>query len=605
MGRIIGKNWECDHVDCASSDANQIYEDFSSFCFSCKKPRPENYWNENHSHFKKEWKQRKPMTDEEIEEIIDTSDTGFSVVGNSPNSFNRLKPLTEEEIVRQRIKTETEVKEIYEEYGTHGWKDRRVYKAVAEHYGVKATVTVDGEPDAYYFPEKVNDQGVPESYSCRTLPKVFRSIGDVTKEVFGLHLYSSGKRVIITEGHVDAMAIQSASFKKYGRFYPIVSLGSSSCLDNLVANRTKLRMFDEIIFWPDNDSEGQGAAIIPEVAKILGYDKVKIVDCKSYGDASDVWSANKEPDILYRFIWNASPYTPASVMTGAKLWDALVEYNKIESVPYPEFMSGINAKTKGMRFGDITLFISGTGSGKSSLVREIAWHILQTTGDKLGINALEEGPAETARKMAGLALSKNPAKDEIPLEELKVGFDMVFGGDKVLVLDHQGSISDGTIMDHLEFMCLSGCKYIIIDHITILASEGAGGLTGNEAVDKIMNDLLKVAKKHNVWIGLISHLRKTGGEGKSFEEGKLPSMDDIKGSGSIKQISMDIIAFSRDMGNDDEVVRNTILTKVLKCRYTGLTGPSGNIKYTYDTGRLSVAEDASTSVNNSEGFMKV
>jgi len=273
-------------------------------------------------------------------------------------------------------------------------------------------------------------------------------------------------------------------------------------------------------------------------------------------------------------------------------------------VPYPPFMTGLNEKLKGMRFGEITLWTSGTGSGKSTLLREIAVHLLQTTEDKVGIVSLEESPAETARKMAGMAINRNPAKEEISLDELKVGYDKLFGSDRVLVLDHQGSISDGSIMDFLEYMCLSGAKYIFVDHITILASEGAEGLTGNEAVDLIMNQLLRLVKKYNVWIGLISHLRKTDNKGKSFEEGKLPSLDDIRGSGSIKQISMDVIAFARDVGSDSHEERNTIVTKVLKCRYTGLTGPSGSLKYDFDTGRLSAGPDY-TGENYDQGFQRV
>ena len=155
-------------------------------------------------------------------------------------------------------------------------------------------------------------------------------------------------------------------------------------------------------------------------------------------------------------------------------------------------------------------------------------------------------------------------------------------------------------------MCLSGCKYLFVDHITILASEGTEGLTGNEAIDKIMNDLLRLVKKHNVWIGLISHLRKTDNKGKSFEEGKLPSMDDIRGSGSIKQISMDIIAFARNVGSGNIEERNTIKTKVLKCRYTGLTGPSGSLYYDFDTGRLSKGNEfEDLSEDKSGRFMSI
>jgi twinkle protein len=135
-------------------------------------------------------------------------------------------------------------------------------------------------------------------------------------------------------------------------------------------------------------------------------------------------------------------------------------------------------------------------------------------------------------------------------------------------------------------MALSGCKYIIIDHITILVSEGVDNLTGNEAIDKVMNDLLRFVKRHNVWIGLVSHLRTTTNTGKAFEEGKMPNLDDIKGSGSIKQISFDIIGFARNLMAADEIERNTVEMAVLKCRYTGLTGPCGGAYYDYPTGRF-------------------
>lgn len=225
-------------------------------------------------------------------------------------------------------------------------------------------------------------------------------------------------------------------------------------------------------------------------------------------------------------------------------------------------------------------------SGKSSMIREIIYHLLKTTQDKIGIVALEEAPAETARELSSLVLNKNPAKEEIPLEELKEGFDKIFGDDRIVLLDHQGAIADISIIDQLEYMALVDCKYIFIDHITILVSEGVEGLTGNESQDKMMNDLLKLVKRHNIFIGLISHLRKTPNQGKSFEEGKLPTLDDIRGSGSVKQISMDVVGFARDMTAPNERVRNSIKMAVLKSRHTGLTGPVDGAYYDYDTGRL-------------------
>lgn len=533
MGQIVTRNQPCEK--CGSSDAKQIYDDGSAFCFSCKR----NFY---------------PPKEEYMQQPVNKKDWS-----------NQLR-------------------EVQNDYPVRGFKERNIYLQVAEHYGVKVSYDLDGNIDAHYYPFYDNDTLC--GYKVRKLPKDFSCIGTVKGGMFGQKLYSGGPRLVITEGELDAMSVQSAWFKKYKTFYPVVSLRSASSVKDLIKERDWIRNFDEVILWLDNDDAGREAT--KEAARIIGYDKIKIAK-SSEKDASDLWI--KDPDKVLKTIYDAVDYTPAGILTKDELWSQLEKYNEIESVPYPDFMEGLNDKLKGMRFGEITLWTSGTGSGKSTLLREIGLHLLQSTPDKIGIISLEESPAETARKMAGMAINKNPANEEIPLDELKVGFDNIFGNDRVMVLDHQGSISDGSIMDFLEYMCLSGCKYLFVDHITILASEGTEGLTGNEAIDKIMNDLLRLVKKHEVWIGLISHLRKTDNKGKSFEEGKLPSMDDIRGSGSIKQISMDIIAFARNVGSDNVEERNTIKTKVLKCRYTGLTGPSGNLYYDFETGRLKKGSD--------------
>jgi twinkle protein len=193
-------------------------------------------------------------------------------------------------------------------------------------------------------------------------------------------------------------------------------------------------------------------------------------------------------------------------------------------------------------------------------------------------------------KLAGMAINRNPSNEEISNEDLKVGFDKVFKDDRVIVLDHQGSINDASIVEQLEYMALMGCEYLFIDHITILTSEGADGKEGNAAIDLVMNHLLRLVKRHPIWIGLVSHLRKVASGKKSFEQGKLPTMDDIRGSGSIKQVSFDILAFARDMTSPDEIIRNSIIMSVLKSRTIGLTGPISGAFYDQATGRLTHSE---------------
>jgi twinkle protein len=442
---------------------------------------------------------------------------------------------------------------------------------------VKSSFGADGVIDAHFYPYD-NDT----AFKVRRLPKSFSWVGRSTG-LFGRDKFNSGgKRLVICEGELDTLSVAKASFDKYEKIYPVVGLSSSAMMTSLIEEREWIRSFDEVIIMFDEDDAGRNA--VESAVKIIGIDKARIAKLP-HNDASDVLVL-EGAKVLFNCVWDAARVIPSGIIGKEALWNALVHYNSLPSIPYPTCLDGLNSKLKGMRDGEIALFISGTGSGKSTILREIILEVLETTDEKVGVISLEESPAETARKLAGMVINRNPAEDEIPLAELKPGFDAVFGDDRVILLDHQGAVKDGSITDKIEYMCLMGCKKIFIDHITILVSEGVEKLTGNEAQDRIMNDLLTIVKKYPAWIGLVSHLRKVAVGGKSFEEGKLPTLDDIRGSGSVKQISFDIIAFARDMTNEDPVVRNTILMRVLKARYTGLTGDVPGVYYKHETGRL-------------------
>ena len=459
-------------------------------------------------------------------------------------------------------------------------KERKISKDICERFKVVSSVDQYGKTDKVYYPyykgKKVTGQKV------REIPKAFKIQGNLGDELFGQHAFApGGKRLIITEGEEDALAVAECSKQHYNMIYPVVSIASANNLKAAIEQREWIRSFNEVILYIESDTAGKTA--IEKLASIIGYDKVKVAT-SSKKDASEEYTELGKRSVM-ETIWNAQVYNPQFILSGQQLWKAVEDYDKIESKPFPDCLPGLNDKLKGMRPGEITLFTSGTGAGKSTLLREVILEIVQNTEDKVGLISLEESPAETAKKLSGMIINRNPSSEEVPLSELKKGFDKIFSEDRILVLDHAGSMSEG-IVNQLDYMALRGCKYLFIDHITILVSEGAEGLTGNEAVDKIMNDLLRISKQHNVWIGLISHLRKMLTAGKSFEEGVMPTVDDIRGSGSIKQISHDIVAFARNIASEEEQNRNIISLKVLKSRYTGNTGPAGSVKYIPDTGRL-------------------
>jgi twinkle protein len=570
MSKIVKRNQPClDLKRCGSSDARQIYEAGDSFCFSCSKAFPA-----------EEGSMAKQSGDEQFEET-DTEKVKLNDAGEEDYS-EKLAEIAE--------------------YPTRGFQDRGITKKVTEFFGVKVGYDTAGNIEAHYYP--YGDEGPVEGYKVRKLPKSFSYIGKAGG-LFGRSKFAGGgKRVIITEGEIDAMSIAQAYFDKHQKVYPVVSMPSAAGTAQLLANREWLRSFKEIVLCLDNDEPGKVAT--EKAIKILGVDKVKLVNLGDYKDANEVFLAEGGQELLVR-IYDAQMHKPAGIIDRKDMRAQM--HAKIDQVaiPYPDCLSEFNEKVKGRRRGEIALHISGTGSGKSTVIREIILDDVKVLKpeEKIGIISLEETPGDTARNLVCMQLEKNRNKQEITREEMDAGFDAVFGADdqdeRVIVLDHQGSIKDESILDQIMYMILMGCVHIYIDHLTILVSEGAEGLTGNEAIDKIMNDMLRIVKNENVHIGLVSHLRKTKAGDKSFEDGYMATMDDIKGSGSIKQVCLDIFAYARNMNAETPEERNTIKKAVLKCRETGDTGPVAPSYYDVWTGRLG----NSTTVKEPEMFEKI
>ena len=522
---------------------------------------------------------------------------------DNQGSVNRT--IMEEIDFEEIIETVSQIQEL----PIRGSERRGIFNYIYEFYGVHSALDADGKPDDRYYPwyrdnklvaYKQKLDKIPEEGEKKGRSKQFYMHGDTQvmnrKDcmLWGQHLFEAGgKLLVITEGEDDTCAVQQAYDQKYRKRYPVVSLYNSKADQVFINNLDWINSFDKVILWPDQDSHNAGEETMQRYAKAIGP-KAHIVGCTKYKDANDALR-NENVDYVISQIWNAQPYTPAGFVKGEELWTRFKERKEQKHLPYPECLSGINAKLKGMRLHEIVLLTSGTGSGKSTVTKEIMMHIIAQPECKLGIVSLEEDVGETVEKFIEMAMQVNFGEvDDVDENDQRSAFEELFASEKVIVLDHQGSVGDESLVDKLRALCAMGCTHIVLDHITIAVSEGNEGFTGNEAVDKMMSDLLKLVKQFPVWLGVISHLRKTGQGGKSFEEGHMASMDDIKGSGSIKQVSFDIIAFARNMIADSDEEKNTIRFRVLKARFTGMTGDAGAAKYSHKTRRLTRADLSAT-----------
>ena len=148
------------------------------------------------------------------------------------------------------------------------------------------------------------------------------------------------------------------------------------------------------------------------------------------------------------------------------------------------------------------------------------------------------------------------------------------------------TISISLLGDKEQGMLLGG--YFFQDENKFRLGKGVDATSqlGDErrALDEIMTRLRTLVQETGVSMIVVSHLRRP--EGKGHEEGAATSLSQLRGSASIGQLSDMVIGLERDAQNDDPDIRNTTRIRVLKNRFSGITGPCCDLKYDIDTGRL-------------------
>jgi twinkle protein len=177
-------------------------------------------------------------------------------------------------------------------------------------------------------------------------------------------------------------------------------------------------------------------------------------------------------------------------------------------------------------------------------------------------------------------LHLRPMEMDDPL--YKEAYDATVGSDQVCFYDHWGSTESRTLLNKMRFMAVGlGCQWIVLDHISIVVSGDDSRDSERILLDRAMTNLGSLAREVNIGILVVCHLRKA--DGKPFEEGGTISLNHLRGTGGIAQLSNAVIALERNQQDDGS---NVAIVRVLKDRFTGFTGQSGEVVYSNETGRL-------------------
>jgi len=415
----------------------------------------------------------------------------------------------------------------------------------------------------------------------RTPEKDFYTAGKwEDTELFGQNLFNKGgKYITITEGEYDAMA----AYQMLGSKYPVVSIksGSAGALKDCRAAYEYLDSFDTIVICFDADDAGKKAS--NQVAELFGGKTKVYKHTKDEKDANDYLKFNHTKEFIDRW-WASERFVPDGIIAGSSLWDEVNKPIAPADCLYP--FDGLNKLTYGIRFGELVTVTAGSGLGKSQFMREIIWQIICKTEDNVGILFLEESIKKSALSLMSLAANKplHLPDTEATDEERIEAFEKTLGTDRVFLFDHFGSTGVDNIVSRVRYMAKGlGCKYIVLDHVSIVVSAQANG-DERKALDEIMTKLRMLVQETGIALFVVSHLKRP--DNKGHEEGAATSLSQLRGSASIAQLSDMVLGLERNGQAEEEETRNTTHVRVLKNRFCGTTGKANELLYSHTTGRM-------------------
>lgn len=412
--------------------------------------------------------------------------------------------------------------------------------------------------------------------------KDFLFLGNAKESgLFGQHLWKSGGRtLIITEGEIDCLTVSQVFKNKW----PVVSIpqGAAGAARAVKRELEFVSSFEKVVVMFDNDEAGIKAS--KEVSSLLKPNQAYIAQLQAK-DPSELMMTGRGSEIISAF-WDAKEYRPDGIVRGTDIWDAISNDDNVASIPWP--YEGLNNLTHGIRKGELVTLTAGSGVGKSQVCREVAYHLIKQ-GETIGYIALEENIKRTALGLMGLAINRplHLSKEGITNADLRTAYDDTVGSGRVYLYDHFGSMAASNLLDKIRYLA-KGCDvgFVVLDHLSIVVS-GIDDGDERKTIDVLMTQLRSLVEETGIGLILVSHLKRPEGN-KGWEEGLKTSLNALRGSASIAQLSDSVIGLERNQ--QDAEAANQVTVRVLKNRFSGETGVAATLYYDKDTGRLSEHE---------------
>jgi KaiC/GvpD/RAD55 family RecA-like ATPase/ribosomal protein L37E len=584
------KHTSCD--SCGSSDARAVYEDASQHCFSCGFTKPSDEFiaaNQGNKQVKKKGKSKLEVTKttEVKDKPIVTDEQTQELKGYTTTKGGGLRGIRDDTLAAFGVRTE------YDE-GT-------------------------GKPSAVYYP--CTQGGTLSGWKPRTLPKTFGgSIGrtGAACDLFGQFKFTKPARTVLIVGgeHDQLAAYQMLQdyVKSKGNEYdtPVVSptVGETGSAKQLAAQYTWFDMHDKIVLGFDNDKAGKEA--MEKAVAVLPKGKVFIANW-SNKDPNEMLEKGNHKAFLNDF-YSAKAYVPVGIMGSGEISDSMREEFLTPKIPLPPFMHKLqDMMAGGVPLGRIINLGSASGTGKSTIIDEIVYHMIFNSPHKVGVVTLESTTGQYGNKLLSrhlgvkLELKSNEealsilASEKTAQKEKELFWNEDGTHRFYLVDDRDGGVEN--IKDAIENLVIGcGCKVIVADPVhDIIAS------LSNEEQETFYSWQKGLVKSHNCTFYNVMHTRKTTSGQKAGSTGADLHEEDIQGSSSAYKSAACNLMFSRNKESENDIDRNTTVMKATKIRWTGKTGIAGRYYYDNESHTIHDLDDYLNNnphlvVQNREGF---
>lgn len=447
-------------------------------------------------------------------------------------------------------------------------KSRGLDSSTINKYHV--TVNTNPENDIEAVFPRFNEEGFHTANQIRLANKQFRCQGAINEAtLFGQQFFPAGGRSItVTEGYYDTMA----AFQLTGSRYPNVGvMSASSAKKEVVNNFEYLNSFEKIVLNFDADDPGQKAA--KEVAQLFEPGKVFILKLQKGKDANEYLLNGNIQEYVNEW-FRAPVFMPDGLKLGTEMWEHIRDHKTPHSVPYP--WNGMNQKTYGIRLSELVLLTAETGVGKTSVCKELEYSLLTNEeliekGYGVGFLHLEEPKYDTAIGLMSIHANKpfHLPDTEKSEEELRSAYDAVINNERVVIWDHFGSNDIDVVLAKIRHMAALGCKYIVVDHLSIIVSDQSGD--ERKQLDEISTKLKTLMMNLDIACICVIHVNRQG---------------QVRGSAGPEQIANIIVRLERDKKDPDDWRRNITTLTVEKNRFCGRTGPACYLFFNEVTNRL-------------------